>query len=53
VIGPFVLILMFEYTWVVSYITLPILFWIIIITPLLHRAVNIIGYIAGIKDVPW
>ncbi|HOW33874.1 MAG TPA: CDP-2,3-bis-(O-geranylgeranyl)-sn-glycerol synthase [Methanoregulaceae archaeon] len=53
VIGPFVLLLLLEYTWVVSYITLPILFWIIIITPLLHRAVNIIGYIAGIKDVPW
>ncbi|MDD1711043.1 MAG: CDP-2,3-bis-(O-geranylgeranyl)-sn-glycerol synthase [Methanoregulaceae archaeon] len=53
VIGPFVLLLIFEYAWVVSSITLPILLWIIIITPLLHRAVNIIGYITGIKDVPW
>lgn len=53
VIGPFVLLLLFEFSWVVTYITLPVLFWIIVITPLLHRAVNIIGYLAGIKDVPW
>jgi len=32
---------------------LPVLFWIIVVTPLLHRGVNIIGYLAGIKDVPW
>jgi len=53
VIGSLLLLLLFEYSWVVAYITLPVLFWIIVVTPLLHRAVNIIGYIAGIKDVPW
>jgi CDP-2,3-bis-(O-geranylgeranyl)-sn-glycerol synthase len=26
---------------------------ILIITPLLHRATNIIGYLAGVKEVPW
>lgn len=53
VIGPLVLLLIFQFSWTVTYITLPVLFWIIVITPLLHRAVNIIGYVAGIKDVPW
>jgi len=53
VIGSLGLLLIFEYSWVVTSITLPILFWIIVITPLLHRAVNIIGYLAGIKEVPW
>lgn len=53
VIGSLLLLLVFEYSWVVANITLPVLFWIIVVTPLLHRAVNIIGYIAGIKDVPW
>jgi len=53
VIGSLGLLLLFEYSWVVTYITLPVLFWIIVITPLLHRGVNIIGYLAGIKDVPW
>ena len=53
VIGSLLLLLIFEYSWVVANITLPVLFWILVVTPLLHRAVNIIGYIAGIKDVPW
>ncbi len=53
VIGAFVLTLIFDPSWVFANITLPILVIIIIITPILHRAVNIIGYLGGIKEVPW
>jgi CDP-2,3-bis-(O-geranylgeranyl)-sn-glycerol synthase len=53
VIGAFVLLLLLQYEWVVATITPVIVLWIIIMTPLLHRVVNIIGYLAGVKDVPW
>jgi CDP-2,3-bis-(O-geranylgeranyl)-sn-glycerol synthase len=53
VAGAFVLLLIFQYSWVVTTLTLPILFWIIVITPVLHRLVNILGYLTGVKDVPW
>jgi len=55
--GTFVLILIFQWNWtmahyfyneyIIGFIT------VIIATPLLHRAVNIIGYKMGKKDVPW
>ncbi len=53
VAGAFILLLLFQYGWVVTTITPLILFWIIVITPLLHRLVNILGYMMGVKDVPW
>jgi len=53
VIGAFALAAVFQFGWLVENLTLLILLWIIIITPLLHRAANIIGYFAGVKDVPW
>ncbi len=53
VIGAFVLLLILEYGWVVTTVTPLMVVWIIIMTPLLHRVVNIIGYLAGVKDVPW
>jgi CDP-2,3-bis-(O-geranylgeranyl)-sn-glycerol synthase len=53
VAGAFILLIIFQYEWVVTTLTWPIVFWIIVITPLLHRLVNIIGYLAGVKDVPW
>jgi len=53
VIGAFVLLLLLQYEWVVATVTPVIVLWIIIMTPLLHRVVNIIGYLAGVKDVPW
>ncbi|MBS1193737.1 MAG: hypothetical protein H6R28_137, partial [Methanomicrobiales archaeon] len=31
----------------------PVLFWILVLTPLLHRAANLVGYSLGLKDVPW
>jgi CDP-2,3-bis-(O-geranylgeranyl)-sn-glycerol synthase len=53
VIGAFVLLLLLQYEWVVATVTPLMVLWIIIMTPLLHRVVNIIGYLAGVKDVPW
>ncbi len=53
VIGSFLLILLIYPEWFFENITLPIAVWIIVMTPLLHRVVNIIGYYIGVKDVPW
>lgn len=53
VIGAFLLTFIFDSAWLYANITLLILIIIIIITPVLHRLVNIIGYVSGVKDVPW
>ncbi len=53
VAGAFLLAVIFDYSWVVSTISVPVFVFILILTPVLHRAMNIIGYIAGVKDVPW
>lgn len=52
-IGSFVLILLVYPQWLFENITLPIAVCIIVITPILHRVVNIIGYYMGVKEVPW
>jgi len=53
VVGAFVMMLIFDPAWLLSNITLPILIVILILTPILHRAVNIIGYLGGVKKEPW
>jgi CDP-2,3-bis-(O-geranylgeranyl)-sn-glycerol synthase len=53
VVGAFILMLLFDPTWLFAYVTLPILIIILILTIVLHRAVNIIGYMLGVKEVPW
>jgi len=53
VAGAFLLTIIFDYSWFVSVMTVPIFIIILVITPLLHRGTNIIGYITGIKKVPW
>jgi CDP-2,3-bis-(O-geranylgeranyl)-sn-glycerol synthase len=53
VVGSLLLVLLVYPGWLFENITVPIVIWIAIITPLLHRAVNIIGYLLGVKDVPW
>ena len=53
VAGAFVLMLIFDPGWLMATITLPVLIVILILTPILHRAVNIIGYVSGIKKEPW
>ena len=53
VAGAFILMLIFDPGWLFACITLPILIIILILTIVLHRAVNIIGYVIGVKEVPW
>jgi len=53
VAGAFVMALIFDAGWFFSQMTLPILIAVVIITPILHRVTNMIGYAAGVKKVPW
>ena len=53
VVGSLALVFIFDFAWAAENITLMVFIWIIIITPLLHRGANIIGYIIGVKEVPW
>ena len=53
VVGAFVLLALLEPGWIAANVTLPILVFILILTPLLHRVMNLIGYAAGIKEEPW
>jgi CDP-2,3-bis-(O-geranylgeranyl)-sn-glycerol synthase len=53
VVGALLLMLIFDPAWLFAYLTLPILIIIVILTIVLHRAVNIIGYMLGVKEVPW
>ena len=53
VAGALILLLVFDPGWAFANITLPVLLIIIIITPILHRSVNIIGFLFRIKEVPW
>jgi CDP-2,3-bis-(O-geranylgeranyl)-sn-glycerol synthase len=39
--------------WIAAHITPLVLGCILVITPVLHRGANIIGYLTGVKDVPW
>ncbi len=53
VAGAFLIVILFDLSWFVNVMTLPILLAILIVTPLLHRGVNVIGYLTGVKKVPW
>ena len=53
VAGAFLLALIFDPAWFFSVMTIPILIAILILTPLLHRSVNIIGYRIKVKKEPW
>ena len=53
VAGAFLLLLVFDPSWLFAAVTIPVLVVIIVITPVLHRATNIIGYVFRIKEVPW
>lgn len=53
VAGAFILMLLFDPGWLFANLTLPIVILILILTIILHRAVNIIGYVMGVKEVPW
>jgi CDP-2,3-bis-(O-geranylgeranyl)-sn-glycerol synthase len=51
--GAFILLAILDWSWVHENVTITTFIIIIIMTPLLHRAVNMIGYKLGFKDVPW
>ena len=53
VAGAFILMLLFDPSWILTYVTLPVLLIILILTPVLHRLVNIFGHLIGVKEVPW
>jgi CDP-2,3-bis-(O-geranylgeranyl)-sn-glycerol synthase len=53
VAGAFLLLLIGDPVWLFSTVTLPEFLIILIITPVLHRATNIIGYLFRVKEVPW
>jgi CDP-2,3-bis-(O-geranylgeranyl)-sn-glycerol synthase len=53
VAGAFVLLLIFDPAWLFATVTLPVFLVILILTPILHRATNIVGYIFRVKEVPW
>ena len=53
VVGAFLLLALLDWAWLVETITPTILVFILLLTPLLHRLMNLIGYAAGIKNEPW
>jgi CDP-2,3-bis-(O-geranylgeranyl)-sn-glycerol synthase len=53
VAGAFLLLLIGDPAWLFANVTLPVFLLILIITPVLHRATNIIGYLFRVKEVPW
>lgn len=53
VAGAFLLTLLGDPEWVFTTFSLPLLIVTLVLTPLLHRTVNIIGYKFGLKKVPW
>jgi len=53
VAGAFVLLLVFNTRWLFTEVTIPVLLAILILTPVLHRAMNILGYMMKVKEVPW
>ncbi len=53
VAGALLLLLLFDPSWLFAMVSLPVFLIILIITPVLHRATNIIGYMFRVKEVPW
>jgi CDP-2,3-bis-(O-geranylgeranyl)-sn-glycerol synthase len=53
VAGALAMVALFDLPWLIANVTPAVAIWIIVATPLLHRGANIIGYLAGMKDVPW
>jgi CDP-2,3-bis-(O-geranylgeranyl)-sn-glycerol synthase len=53
VAGALLFLAVFDLPWFLAEITLPRFILILLITPILHRLVNLVGYAARLKDVPW
>ncbi|NLV26717.1 MAG: CDP-2,3-bis-(O-geranylgeranyl)-sn-glycerol synthase [Methanomicrobiales archaeon] len=53
VAGALILAFIFDMNWFFQTMTIQLFITILVITPVLHRTVNIIGYKLGLKKVPW
>jgi CDP-2,3-bis-(O-geranylgeranyl)-sn-glycerol synthase len=53
VAGALLFLLIGNPAWLFTWVTVPVFLAILVLSPLLHRAVNIIGYVTGMKKVPW
>jgi CDP-2,3-bis-(O-geranylgeranyl)-sn-glycerol synthase len=53
VAGALLMVLIFDPEWFFANMTLLIFVLILILTPILHRGINIIGYHFRVKEVPW
>jgi CDP-2,3-bis-(O-geranylgeranyl)-sn-glycerol synthase len=53
VAGALLFLAVFDLPWFLAEITPLRIVIILILTPILHRLVNIVGYAAHLKDVPW
>jgi len=53
VAGAWAVTLLFNYGWFVANFSLAVIVTILIITPVLHLATNIVGFKLGKKKVPW
>jgi CDP-2,3-bis-(O-geranylgeranyl)-sn-glycerol synthase len=53
VAGSLLLVLIIDPGWLFANMTLLTFILILILTPILHRAVNIVGYHFKVKEVPW
>ena len=53
VFGALIFTAIFSYGWFIENFTLWVIITIIVLTPILHKLFNIIGYKIGKKDVPW
>lgn len=53
VAGAWLFAYVLAHDWFISNFSLPVMVAVIIITPLLHIATNILAYKLGLKDVPW
>ena len=53
VAGALILTALFAPGWLIQNITIPVLVWILVLTPALHRVTNIAGHRLGVKKVPW
>jgi CDP-2,3-bis-(O-geranylgeranyl)-sn-glycerol synthase len=53
VAGAFLLTALVSPWWIIGILNLPVLVWILVLTPILHRITNIAGHRMGVKRVPW
>jgi CDP-2,3-bis-(O-geranylgeranyl)-sn-glycerol synthase len=53
VVGALSLAAAADYAWFSSTFTLPVLLFVLVITPILHLGTNFVAFLLGLKDVPW